>query len=357
MPDWGEILKEYQASAQLNAPLGKGPDGDGIRLKYLKQLSALTGRAVISYSSAWLMAGVNESALTVEGTDVLAMMECCHGVAEDELDLLLHSPGGSPTAAEQVMEYLRTRFKHIRAIVPMQAKSAATMMALGCDEIMMGAHSELGPIDPQIFIATPEGQRFAPAHAILRDFERAMEECKDVTKLPAWTPILRSYSGGLLDFCSQQIDLSMDIVANWLKRYMLADPSLGLTQAQRGTAARRIAKYLGSAASYARFKTHGRPVRRDELKTIGVRITDLEQDHALQDAILSVYHATEISLRGPIVKIVENQNGKRYVRMVQMVTLQGQVLGPQQPAPQPAAPAPQPAQPAPQPATPKPTTP
>ena len=36
------------------------------------------------------------------------------------------------------------------AVVPRRAKSAATLLALGADEIHMGLMSELGPIDPQI---------------------------------------------------------------------------------------------------------------------------------------------------------------------------------------------------------------
>jgi hypothetical protein len=104
-------------------------------------------------------------------------MESCHAVQGRALDLVVHSPGGSATAAEQIVNYLRTQFDSIRVIVPLQAKSAATMIALGADEIVMGRFSELGPIDPQIFVPIPGGQgRFAPAHAILRDFKRAKDE-------------------------------------------------------------------------------------------------------------------------------------------------------------------------------------
>jgi ClpP class serine protease len=38
----------------------------------------------------------------------------------------------------------------LRVIVPNIAKSAATLFALGADEILMGYLSELGPIDPQV---------------------------------------------------------------------------------------------------------------------------------------------------------------------------------------------------------------
>jgi ClpP class serine protease len=91
MPTWGEILEEYQESArQRNGQ----PDGDGIRLKYLKRLHHATGRAVIVYASGWLNYRGASQGLSVEGSDVHAMMECCHGIEERKLDLILHSPGG-----------------------------------------------------------------------------------------------------------------------------------------------------------------------------------------------------------------------------------------------------------------------
>jgi ClpP class serine protease len=206
VPTWGQILKEVSESARARAP--QGPDLDGIRLKYIQQLHKASGRAVISYASGWLNKHDGRTSYSVEGQDVHGLMEVCYGVQERELDLILHSPGGSAQAAEQMIEYLRTRFDYIRAIVPLQAKSAATMIALGCDEVVMGDHSELGPIDPQILVPVPEGTRYAPAHAILRDFGRAKIECQEnVSSLAAWTPILRSYAGGLIEFCHQQVRL------------------------------------------------------------------------------------------------------------------------------------------------------
>ncbi len=164
-----------------------------------------------------------------------ALMEVCHAVPERSLDLIIHSPGGAVAAAEQMVNYLRTQFDEIRVFVPLQAKSAATMIGLGADEIVMGRYSELGPIDPQILIPIPGGTgRFAPAHAILRDFKRAKDEiAKDVNMLAAWTPILHAYSGGLLEFCTQQIQLAQEIVAGWLRAHMLAHPDAGIPDADR----------------------------------------------------------------------------------------------------------------------------
>ena len=85
-----------------------------------------------------------------------------HGLTGKELDLILHSPGGSLEAAEQIVTYLRSKYDNIRAIVPQNAMSAATMIACACDEIMMGKHSALGPIDPQITVPTQVGPFHIP---------------------------------------------------------------------------------------------------------------------------------------------------------------------------------------------------
>lgn len=323
MATWGEVLREVQESAALRGPLG--PDLDGIRKGYADALHNLTGRAVIVYASGWLTkSGLGDTALSVEADDVHALMECCHGVQEQELDLIIHSPGGSPEAAEQMVEYLRTQFDYIRAFVPLQAKSAATMIALGCDEIVMGLHSELGPIDPQILVPVPEGQRFGAAHAILRDFDRAKREIgANVNDVAAWTPILRGYAGGLLDFCTQVIELSQDVVAGWLERHMLAHGDAGIPADQRQQRARDIAEQFGSEDSYARHRTHGRPIRVETLEQIGgLRVRRLEADDVLQDAVLSVYHALDITFGGPALKIVENHLGRRKVRAMQQIVVQ-----------------------------------
>ena len=268
--------------------------------------------------SGWLQ-GKTGTTLSVEGQDVHGLMECCYKVESRQLDLILHSPGGSPEAAEQILEYLRTQFDHIRAIVPLQAKSAATMIALGCDEILMGHHSELGPIDPQILVFVPEGRRFAPAHAIIRDFGRAKEECKaDVGSLPAWTPILRSYAGGLIEFCHQQIQLSMQVVENWLDKHMLKHADLNIPEEERRQKAKKIAEWFASEEAYDRFRTHGRPLRYPELKEVGLRVNLIEDNADLQDAVLSVFHGNEITFNsGNAVKIIENHVGRRKVNLQQ----------------------------------------
>lgn len=64
--------------------------------------------------------------------------------------LVVHSPGGSIEPAYLISKALkRLSQNQFKVLVPRQAKSAATLLALGASEIHMGIMSQLGPIDPQ----------------------------------------------------------------------------------------------------------------------------------------------------------------------------------------------------------------
>lgn len=125
--------------------------GDELRHRYLKRLHEITKRDVILYASGFtsLKAGtVPPWTLSIGIQDVQCFMAALHGLKGRELDLVLHSPGGSLESAEQLVQYLRSKYDHIRAIIPQNAMSAATMIACACNEIVMGKQSALGPTDP-----------------------------------------------------------------------------------------------------------------------------------------------------------------------------------------------------------------
>jgi hypothetical protein len=71
----------------------------------------------------------------------------------------VHSTGGDALTAWKLMSILRERFDNVAVLVPFMAFSAATLFALGADEIVMHPHASLGPIDPQISIPLPDGSR------------------------------------------------------------------------------------------------------------------------------------------------------------------------------------------------------
>ena len=310
MPTWGEILTEIHAPANVS-PASGGPDFDRIRRKYLAQMAARTGRPVIVYATCWLEKDVPPNVTQINLGDLQGFMETVAGIQQRQLDLLITSPGGLAEATEAIVAYLRTKFDHIRAFIPVAAMSAATMLALGADEIVMGRHSQLGPIDPQFTIGTPEGPRSAPARAILDQFERGKQECQNPQNLAAWLPILRSYAPGLLAQCVDQQDVAVRMVREWLQQYMLKDEPNAVAKADAAS------KWFGD---YQHFGSHARRVSLVDVQNLGLKGSALEDDQALQDAVLSVHHSYSHTFgQTGAVKIIENHLGRAWVKMVQQV--------------------------------------
>lgn len=67
-----------------------------------------------------------------------------------ELDVVVHSVGGYLEPAYKIALLLRKKSKKINLIIPEFAKSAATILAFGADEIIMSQEGELGPLDAQV---------------------------------------------------------------------------------------------------------------------------------------------------------------------------------------------------------------
>lgn len=180
--------------------------------------------------------------------------------------------------------------------------SAATMIACACDEIVMGKHSAIGPIDPQMTLTKSNGITYSlPAHSILADFERAKSE---ITSNPeaakVWIPKLLEIPNGFLDLCNKTIELSNSKVAEWLNQYMFKNEKVKLGN--------DIANWLGD---FNEHKTHGRPINYQLAQEKGLKIKLLEDDQDLQDKVLSVFHATLVTFEvSSCVKLIENHMGK-----------------------------------------------
>ncbi len=302
MPSWSEILAELSSGFETGTP-----PFDAIRRKYLTLLREHTGRPVILYASGWIQKPATPpELLSIGDEDIQALMEVTQGLTGTELDLVLHSPGGSPEAAEAIVSYLRSRFEHIRVIVPNLAMSAATMLACAANELVLGKHSFLSPTDPQLVLATPLGVRSVPAQAMLDQFERAQRECQDPAKLPAWLPMLAQYGPDLITTCGAALRMSRNLVGTWLTNYMFGGQREGEEKA---------ASIADRLADHASFSSHARHISRAELKHKGLIVTDLEADEKLQDMCLSVFHATTHTFSGTTaVKLVENYRGRAFIK-------------------------------------------
>lgn len=290
MPNWQEISKEKSNLGSTN---------DIIRRKYLNEYYELTGRNVIAYYSGWLQktyvreVGINDS-------DKEGFMCTVNNLDRSKgLDLFLHTPGGEIAATESIVDYLRKMFgPNIRAIIPQIAMSAGTMIACSCESIVMGKHSNLGPIDPQI--------GGLPAHGILEEFERAFNDISENdSKIPVWQPIIANYSPTLIGECEKAIDWSEEIVKEWLLSGMFREEEDAEEKADN------IIRELGS---HALTKSHDRHIHAEKCSELGLKIEELESDQKYQDSVLSVHHAFILTLSHTnAYKIIENHLGTAFI--------------------------------------------
>ncbi len=66
----------------------------------------------------------------------------------DKIDLFLYSTGGDTMVPWRMVSMIREYCDKFSVLIPYKAHSAATMISLGADEIVMSDLSELSPIDP-----------------------------------------------------------------------------------------------------------------------------------------------------------------------------------------------------------------
>lgn len=90
---------------------------------------------------------------------------------EEDLHLILDSPGGDGETAVRLARSAQARCKELTVIVPNQAKSAGTIMVMGAHRILMGPTSDLGPVDPQF--RSPSGPGLYSAKDLIAAVDNA----------------------------------------------------------------------------------------------------------------------------------------------------------------------------------------
>lgn len=299
MPIWGELLYELQPRKNAEGIDVPGLTLDQLRAKYLKMLSDKTGRNVIAYYSGWLKQGRNQN-IDINDSDITGFMNAIHGLdCSKGVDIILHTPGGNPTATEGIVKYLHNKFgKDIRVIVPQMAMSAGTMLACASKEILMGSHSCLGPIDPQY--------GGIPAYNIIKEFKEAKNDLENnPSSKEYWKIQFEKYPAAFFYSVCDAIKLSEILVVEWLREYMFYDED-------KKIANKKVSKIVNKLNS--NNKSHSRHFTYDSCVDIGLNVSKIEDDQELQNLILSVHHAYIITLdASTATKIIENQNGQRFI--------------------------------------------
>lgn len=118
------------------------------RVELYRKIEAIRGRPLIVYVTSHRL-----SAHAAMSSDVIPeFTKQILKIPDDinQIDILIVSLGGDPTVSWHLISMLRERFEKVGVLLPYVAYSAATLFALGADEIIMHPFSNLGPVDPQL---------------------------------------------------------------------------------------------------------------------------------------------------------------------------------------------------------------
>lgn len=128
------------------------------RKKIIEQIEKLRGSRLLCY-----VTGDRTPAPAQIGDDAVRLLyEHLRDIDHTEkLDLFIYSRGGAIDVPWRIATALRTAGDEWFAIIPFRANSAATLLVLGADQIILGRNGELGPIDPimniQRVVPRPDG--------------------------------------------------------------------------------------------------------------------------------------------------------------------------------------------------------
>lgn len=305
MPSWDILLKELQSIP----PNQRDKFFDSKTKEFITTISKERGNTnVIVYASAFLQKPQVPPFLTmVTSEDLNGFMNNLVNMDTSKgLTLILHTPGGEGRAVEPIVGYLRSKFDYIEVVVPTYCMSAGTMIALSSNKLIMGRQSQIGQIDPQI----PVNGGMMPATAIIQQFDKARQEIVDNPKTAlAWNPILRTMGPALIESCEEALRYSKRIVSDYLINYMLTgnDKSAEICET--------IVNVLSHGDEDK--NNHGRRIDRNEARDLGIIIEDLEENQALQESALSLYHLfTLIFETTAVSKVITSNTGKRWIKSI-----------------------------------------
>lgn len=220
---------------------------------------------------------------------ILALPKGC-----EKIDLMIVSSGGDPMVAWRTISILREKVKEIAVLVPQMAYSAATLLALGADEIIMHPFGNLGPIDPQITVHRKDlNGKNTPLHFsaedmdALLDFAREKARLSDQQQMSEAFKLICEEAGALpVGFALRSSRLSHKLGVKLLQTRHKAK---GKEDEKSVEIVERLNK---------QYFTHGYALGRAEAKEIGLKVVFPKPD--LEDAMWRLWKEIEGDIKSTV---------------------------------------------------------
>ena len=200
---------------------------------------------------------------------------------------MVASYGGDPMVAWRIMSLIRARGMDVSVLIPHSAYSAATLLALGANEIVMHPNGHLGPVDMQITTADGEGhlRQFSTEDiSAFLDFVRENLRITDQEHVRMLFEITCKEVGSLgIGFTARSSKLAVDLGERLLGMHMKDDDS--------GVKLRSIVQNMSR-----KFQSHAYPVSRKEALDLGLCV-NTERDEKLEKLMWKTWLKIEADLQ------------------------------------------------------------
>lgn len=213
----------------------------------------------------------------IDPMGVTYFAELLHGADPDmDLHLMLWSPGGDGETAVRLARMAQAASRKFVVLVPDMAKSAATILALGAHEVVMGPTSDLGPIDPQILLAN---RGYVGAKDLIAAIQSALD---DVAARPDTFPLHAAMLAGIDETQVQFARSAMNRTSDLARQALSSQPDR--TPQEIDTLLEGI-----SAALIMTPNNHGAVVGADEAQSMGLPVRRLVHDDAMWNQIWDLW--------------------------------------------------------------------
>lgn len=233
----------------------------GERLALYKELEKKRGRPLVVYVTSARQGC--EGSIAGDAIRELTFQLEALPAGTKSLDLLLVSNGGDPNAAWRFVSLIRERVKDFNVLVPEAAFSAATLIALGANKIVMHANGNLGPTDAQI---TDPQKKIRFGSEDLSNFLKYVREDVGITDQ---SNLLEAFK----QFCEAAGPLTVAVAA----RGSLLSATLSAKLLGTHMKDKERVKVISEAFHKQHFH-HSYPISRSEAKSIGLPIAIPDPD-------------------------------------------------------------------------------
>lgn len=264
------------------------------RVRLINEIEEVRGSNVVVYFTGDrqpIGSRIAEDAVRPLYKHLLALLDAAP--ARQKLDLFLYSRGGDVSVPWRIVPMIREFCEEFCVLIPYKAHSAATMISLGADRIVMGKKAELSPIDPTLVRAVIGEATVPPPEISVEDvssYISFMRERANINNQAALAQVVSQLANHLTPLTLGSVNRQYSHI-RLVARKLLTSRKEKIDEGRIGTIIDALTEKMYS---------HGHAIGRREATELGLPVEKPEE--SLETLIWSLYqeYETFLQLNEPI---------------------------------------------------------